>query len=278
MIETEHTVRQRIRQGWERTSAQYAIDRSQVFQRFAERLVTLLNPLSFQRVLDVGTGTGLAARLVAGQIMARGQVIGVDCAWSMAEQARTACAEDEWSNVFFIQMDAESLAFADETFDLVTCAFSLFQFVNMSQSLAEMRRVLGPGGRIGLSNWGPGFFSPVARMQRNLFREYDLRPLITNPITLGPEEMRALLEQAGFVPGELIQEPVEFWFATPGEIWDWNLAMGPFPIMLEEQLSASQRQELERRYVETLTPLMTPEGIVCTFHPLYAVAFKPENG
>jgi hypothetical protein len=129
--------------------------------------------------------------------------------------------------------------------------------------------VLKPGGQVGLSNWGPEFFAPVAAMQRDLFREFGLRPLLTNPITFKHDQMRGLMEAAGFVQVELVQDHVELWFEQPQEVWNWNAAMGPFPIMLEQQLTCEQRQEVERRYVEMLIPLQTPQGIACTFHPLY---------
>jgi ubiquinone/menaquinone biosynthesis C-methylase UbiE len=269
-----NSTRQQIRQGWERTSAQYGRDRLQVFQRFAERLVALLDLRPGQWVLDVGTGSGPVALRAAERIGPQGHTIGVDCAWGMAFQARAAAAASDQRNLGAVQMDAEFLGFPQGSFDLVTCAFSLFQFPDMGRALAEMERVLKPGGQLGLSNWGPGFFTPVARMQRDLFRAYGLRPLLANPIAFELEQIQTLLEAAGFAAIELLQEQAELRFETPREVWDWNLAMGPLPVMLEEQLTPEQRRELERRYREMLAPLTTPEGIACTFHPLYALARK----
>jgi ubiquinone/menaquinone biosynthesis C-methylase UbiE len=269
----KNAIRYQVRRGWEQTSAHYALDRPQVFQRFADRLVGLLSWSPGQRVLDVGTGTGVIAVRAAGRVGASGQVIGVDCAWNMVDQAHTA-AHGRCHKVSFAQMDAEFLGLPDESFDLVVCAFSLFQFIDMGRALHEMQRVLKPGGQLGLSNWGPEFFTPVAAMQRDLFREFGLRPLLTNPITFKHDQMRTLVQTAGLAGVELIQDHVELWFDQPKAIWDWNWAMGPFPIMLEQQLSLDQRQELERRYIEMLTPLMTSQGIACTFHPLYTLARK----
>ncbi len=172
------------------------------------------------------------------------------------------------------QMDAEQLEFPDASFDAVTCAFSLFQFPDMNRALAEMWRVLEPGGRVGLSNWGAGYFSPIAALQRDLFREFGLRPLLANPITFAPEAIQTLLHEAAFTAVELIEETDEVWFENPEEIWAFNLDMGPFPVMLQRQLTVGQRRELKRRFTIMLQELMTDRGIRCTFHLLYALAEK----
>ena len=137
-----------------------------------------------------------------------------------------------------------------------------------------MRRVLKPGGRLGLSNWGPGYFSPIASLQRNLFREFGLRSLLTNPIAFKPAALQALLQEAGFNTIELIEETEDIWFESPEQVWAFDLDMGPFPVMLRQQLSAEQREELRRRFLDLLGDLMTAQGIKSTFHVLYALAGK----
>ena len=53
-----------------------------------------------------------------------------------------------------------------------------------------------------------------------------------------------------------------------------QLLMGPFPIMLQQQLTDTQQRELERRFASSLHDLMTDRGIRCTFHLLYALTEK----
>jgi len=264
-----------IRQGWEEVAAEYAKDRLGIFERFAGRLLDLLHPSPGSTLLDVGAGSGAVALQAAAWVGSAGRVIGSDIAAAMVSLAGQA-AEQGATGVTFCSMDAERLGFPDASFDTATCAFSLFQFPDMGRALAEMWRVLKPGGRLGLSNWGPGYFSPIASLQRSLFREFGLRALLPNPLVFKPTGLGAMLHEAGFnfKAVELIEETDEVWFESPEEVWAFNLDMGPFPVMLRRQLSAQQRRELVRQFVAMLESLMTERGIGCTFHLLYALAEK----
>ena len=267
-------VRRLIRKGWEAVATEYAKDRLGIFERFGRRLLELLRPSPGSKLLDVGTGTGAVALQARAWVGAEGQVIGSDIATTMVKLAKQSAAVQGLAGITFRQMDGEQLDFPDASFDTVTCAFSLFQFPDMSQALAEMWRVLKPGGRLGLSNWGPGYFSPVAALQRDLFREFGLRSLLANPIAFRPDALQMLLQKAAFTAVQLIEETEEVWFEDPEEVWAFNLDMGPFPIMLRQQLSTGQRQELERRFTTMLQDWMTDRGIRCSFHLLYALAEK----
>jgi ubiquinone/menaquinone biosynthesis C-methylase UbiE len=276
-VTTEHdqnNVRRLIQQGWEQVATEYAQDRLGIFDRCAWRLLELLRPSPGDKLLDVGTGAGVVALRAGAWVGPEGQVTGSDVAMALVSLAREAAAEQGIAGVTFCQMDAEQLDFPDASFDAVTCAFSLFQFPDMSRALAEMWRVLKPGGRLGLSNWGPGYFSPVASLQRDLFREFGLRALLTNPIAFRPDALQALLREAAFTGVELVEETDEVWFQSPEQVWAFNLDMGPFPVMLQQQLSVGQRRELERRFTMMLKDLMTDRGIRGTFHLLYALAEK----
>jgi ubiquinone/menaquinone biosynthesis C-methylase UbiE len=259
-----------IREGWERVAPEYSRDRAGIFGRCARRLVGLLHPSPGSRLLDVGTGTGAVTLHAATRVGCQGTVIGCDFAKTMVYLA----VEQEAPAIYYCQMDAEQLGFPTASFDSVTCAFSLFQFPDMNGALAEMWRVLKPGGQLALSNWGPGYFSPVASLQRELFREFGLRALLGNPIAFKPDGLRALLCSAAFTEVQLIEETDEVWFENPEQVWSFNLDMGPFPMMLQRQLSAERRRQLERRYAVMLEDLMTERGIACKFHLLYALAEK----
>ena len=116
-------------------------------ERVATRLVDVAAPQKGEHVLDVGTGTGLVAHLVAPRVNP-GSVIGIDLSDNMLALARSKQSK----NVQFLGMAAERLIFKPETFDLVTMGDALAYVSDPTDALAEAYRVLRTGGRLAVSN------------------------------------------------------------------------------------------------------------------------------
>lgn len=265
--------RDAIRHGWESVAYEYSKDRSRIFAKSAARLVDLLRPPERSSVVDVGCGNGAVTLRTSNIVGSEGLVLGSDIAMSMLQLGQ---AEASRKNLpaSFSQMDAEQLGLATNSFDLVTCAFALFQFPNLEFALREMWRVLKPGGRLGLSNWGTGYFSPIASMQRDLFRKFGIKPLLTNPLTFEPHKLKGILDQTGFSNVRNYAEKEEILFATPEDVWAYNMDMGPFPIMLASQLTVERQQDLFDQFTVMLGDQKTERGIKSTFHLLYTTAEK----
>ena len=98
-------------------------------------------------VLDVAGGTGDLARAFAPRVGARGLVVLSDINESMLQQGRDRLLDDGLI-VPALLCDAEALPFAGGSFDLVSVAFGLRNMTHKEQALAEMARVLKPGGRL----------------------------------------------------------------------------------------------------------------------------------
>jgi demethylmenaquinone methyltransferase/2-methoxy-6-polyprenyl-1,4-benzoquinol methylase len=118
--------------------------------RWRARAAELARVSPGNRVLDVATGTGDLALELARRVAPDGEVIGSDFAEGMLARARAKAAAAEASGVRprFEWGDALELPYADDSFDAATVGFGARNFSDLAQGLAEMTRVVRPGGRV----------------------------------------------------------------------------------------------------------------------------------
>lgn len=107
-----------------------------------------------QHVLDVACGTGLASFDAARAVGASGHVVGVDLSGAMIEAAAQIASARGVTNIDFQRMDAQELEFATARFDAVLCGLGLMYMPQPERALAQMARVLRPGGQATLTVWG----------------------------------------------------------------------------------------------------------------------------
>lgn len=99
-------------------------------------------------VLDVATGTGDLALELARRVGAEGQVVGSDFSEAMLAQAQVKAGRAEASQLRFEWADATALPYADGSFDAATVGFGARNFGDLQRGIAEMVRVVRPGGRV----------------------------------------------------------------------------------------------------------------------------------
>lgn len=102
-----------------------------------------------QRVLDVASGTGIAAEAALPLIGAKGSIVAADISKEMVEKARRRL--ENASNASVAIEDGQALSFPHESFDAVLCSLGLMFFPDPLHGLREFRRVLRPGGRAAVS-------------------------------------------------------------------------------------------------------------------------------
>ena len=111
------------------------------------RFLALVQPRPGDRALDVACGPGLLARAFAPRVAS---YLGVDLTPAMVEKARRIASEAGLGNARFEVADATRLPFPEGSFDLVLTRLALHHMPDPAHALAEMARVLVPGGRLGV--------------------------------------------------------------------------------------------------------------------------------
>lgn len=135
--------------------------------RWRRALVEAIEPRPGLRVLDVATGTGLVALALA----KRGcQVVGIDQSERMlaAAEAKLRDRPELSERVAFVRGEAERLPFADAELDALTFTYLLRYVDDRAATMRELARVVRPGGRIGMVEFGV----PASPPLRALWRAY----------------------------------------------------------------------------------------------------------
>jgi demethylmenaquinone methyltransferase/2-methoxy-6-polyprenyl-1,4-benzoquinol methylase len=121
-----------------------------VHRLWKDAMVEWLNPQPGQRILDVAGGTGDIAFRIAALARERGgpaEIIACDINAEMLGEGVRRAAEADEHDVCWALGDAERLPFATASMDACTIAFGIRNVTHIEAALAEMRRVLKPGGR-----------------------------------------------------------------------------------------------------------------------------------
>lgn len=112
-----------------------------------KKAIKELLPNKPQHILDVATGTGDFA-FEALEILKPKKIIGVDISEGMLSIAKEKITKRNKSDVFEVRLgDSEKLLFDDHTFDAITVAYGVRNFENLEKGIADMLRVLKPGGK-----------------------------------------------------------------------------------------------------------------------------------
>lgn len=134
-----------VRAAYRRWASVYDLAFGMISAPARRRTIDLVNRLAGDRVLEVGVGTGLALP----SYDASKRITGIDLSAEMLLRARERVAEQGLSNVeALLELDAEETGFPDDSFDIAVAMFVASVVPHPRQLLAEMRRVVRPGGHL----------------------------------------------------------------------------------------------------------------------------------
>ncbi len=133
------------------------------------KAISSIAPVNPKKILDVATGTGDLA--IAAAKLHPDQVTGVDIAEQMLEAGRKKIEKKSLSHIISLQSgDSEALPFPTDSYDAVTCAYGIRNFEHLEKGLAEMCRVMRPGGRLAILEFSQPKAFPVKQLYRFYFR------------------------------------------------------------------------------------------------------------
>lgn len=171
------------------------------YQTTIAQIIEAAEPFPGMRVLDVPTGTGIMARQFVGKVGQEGKIIGVDATREKVEEARLAAQsakatlKTEWR-----VMTTSKLLFENNSFDVVTSFMALHRLEG-EKYLAEIHRVLSPGGRLLIADeLEPEISpSPLLKSARRTYYRFIARDSAEAEARFhSTEEMMRMLQKAGF--------------------------------------------------------------------------------
>jgi len=226
--------------------------------------------------LDVACGTGISTFALADKTGCVGEFHGVDISEGMLEGARRRAEARGLANVRFAKGDAESLDYPDAKFDVVISNMSFQFFPDKPRALAEMHRVLKPGGRLALLFGAGPIFGEFWEVLGEVAAGRPEHPGFAASVEeikamhIGLEEAGALLEGAGFgktyvyARHRLVYNEPEFVIHSIPYAGCWKIAL-PGDVL----------PEVVEELTERLTDAGTGKGFRATWYVILAYGTKP---
>lgn len=266
MDDDKQAFKERITGVFSRGASQYGQIGPQFFNHFGRSLVNHANIREGARILDIACGRS-SVLFPAGEMTgASGRVIGIDLAEGMVEETRQEIQRRGLANLVVHRMDAEALQFPANHFDVVMCGFAVFFFPNQDQALAEIARVLKPGGTFATTTFcePDPRWDEIEAVSETYYKLLQPPSQVTIKRLKTREEITEVLTAAGFEQIAIYEETQEFYYRDADEWWAtlWTHGYRSFLEMMDAPTLAAYQDE-----VYTLVDqLKTPKGIPETFH------------
>ena len=198
----------------------------------SERLVEAAGVEPGSRVLDVAAGYGEPSLTAARAAGAEGRVVATDISPEMLAFGRERAAEAGLANIEFVESDAVSLAFPENSFDAALSRWGIIFEPDGEAAAARVRGFLAPGSRMAISSWGPPdrvpFLAIPMRTAIERLRVPPPAPGTPGPLSRPtPEALGGLLETAGFSDVEVETAEVTFEWESPEQFTTFIKEIAP---------------------------------------------------
>jgi ubiquinone/menaquinone biosynthesis C-methylase UbiE len=231
------------------------------FGPIARRLVQQLAPAPGERAVDLGCGRGAALFPLAEAVGPTGTVTGVDLAPRMIAATRKEVRARRLTQVDLHVMDAAVPRLAESGYDVVAASFVLFFLPAPVAALRAWRRLLVPGGRLGIST----FAEHQAGWLEDVFRPYLPAPAFGAATPFGSDDrVKLLLESAGFTAVRTAGFDLSVTFADVDQWHAWSWSHGQRAVW--EQIPPADRDRVRDAAAQRLAAGRDGDGQIRLVH------------
>ena len=269
------TVTHRARFAYDLAADSYDDAANGFWSRSGERTIDRLGLQPGWTVLDLACGSGASTIPAARRVGPTGKVVGIDLSERMLENGRRKAGRLGLDSIEFRQGDMTEVRYPDASFDAVICVFGVSLAPDMEGFVADLWRMVRPGGRLAITTWGPRLWSPMYEVWRETIRTerpelvIDFHPWerLTTPSAIS-----RLLGDAG-IDREHVRILPEFdvWPLRSGHDW-CSMVMGSGLRWTIEQLSPDAKQRVR---AANLAYVKRHDVQAITCNVLYTTVTKP---
>ena len=263
----EEQRKQHIKNTFNTVSEGYDNQALRFFVNSSKQLPKIFNFKGNEQVLDVATGTGIAALELARSVP-RGKVTGIDFSEGMLNQAKAKAAAQQLTNTQFLHMDMQAMEFPDASFDAANCSFGIFFVEDMQSQLSHIASKVKPGGRVLCSSFTEDAFHPVQEIFLDHLEEYGIeRPPLSWKRIANEEKSTALFQDSGLENVRTQRHNAGYHLENAQQWWDIVWFAGYRGLV--SQLKPEQLEPFKQQHLAEIQKLATHEGIWLDVDVLY---------
>ena len=264
----DHQRKMQVRQTFDTVAEGYGTEGMEFFQNAANHLPEVFQLKGHEHILDVATGTGIAAAVLAAHLP-HGKVTGIDLSENMLTYARARAKSLDLENIELHHMDMQHIEFDNASFDAANCSFGLFFLPDMKGLLNHITSKVKTGGEVVASSFYQGSFEPHVDLFLERIQRYGVNPPDITWKQISTEaQIYDLFTEAGlsnvqtrcFDIGYALNEAEDWWHI----IW-----FAGFRSLLM-QLGKPQLEQFKEEHLAEINILRTEQGIPLNVSVLFA--------